>query len=135
MLPGYVGRYLAREAATTRGAVVRGVAAAAGALVVLGALGGALLAAGSALVSRLTLLEPVVVAVLFVLTAAMLAGRAPTLRVMLPERRASVAGFARLGAVYAAAGCVVPVFLGALTQALTLPPAATCSDTCRSSCS
>jgi cytochrome c-type biogenesis protein len=50
--------------------------------------------------------------------------RAPDLRVALPERRASVVGFGVFGAVYAvaAAGCVVPLFLGVVSQSLTLSP-------------
>lgn len=124
LLPGYVGYYLGREEADVRGALVRGAAATTGALLVLLVAGGVLLSAGQRVLSRVGLLEPVIGAGLVVLGALMLAGRAPSLHVILPERRASVAGFGLFGGVYAvaAAGCVVPVFLGVLTQSLTLPP-------------
>lgn len=53
----------------------------------------------------------------------MFTGRAPSLHVVLPEYRSSVTGFAVFGGVYglAAAGCVVPIFLGVVTQSLALP--------------
>jgi cytochrome c-type biogenesis protein len=125
LLPGYVGYYLGTEGADPRGALVRGVVAAGAALVVLGGVAGALLTAGGRLVRNLSALEPVVGAALVVLGALVLTGRAPELRVALPARRRSVAGFALFGAVYAlaAAGCVVPVFLAVVGQSLTLPPA------------
>lgn len=124
LLPGYVGYYLSQEEADLPGAVVRGLAAAGGALVTLGLLAGVILAAGQALVSRVTELEPVIGAGLAVLGGLMVAGRAPEVRLVLPERRSSVTGFAVFGAVYAlaAAGCVVPVFVGVITQSLALPP-------------
>jgi cytochrome c-type biogenesis protein len=124
LLPGYVGFYASQERADLRGAVVRGVAAAAGAFVVLAAVAGVVLAAGGSLVAGLTELEPVIGAALVVLGLLMLSGRAPEVRVLLPQRRSSVPGFALFGAVYAlaAAGCVVPAFVGVVTQSLTLPP-------------
>lgn len=125
LLPGYVGYYLSREDADPRGAVVRGLAAALGALVVLAGLGAILTVAGRSLVARLGLVEPVVGAALVVLGASMLVDRVPTptLHVVLPQRRSSIAGFALFGGVYAvaAAGCVVPVVFGVVTQALALP--------------
>ncbi|SFR43637.1 cytochrome c biogenesis CcdA family protein [Halogeometricum limi] len=125
LLPGYVGYYVGREDADLNGALVRGGAAALGALVVLAGIAGLLFTAGSAVVARLTLLEPVVGLALVVLGTLFVLGRAPTLHLQLPERRASVGGFALFGGVYAlaAAGCVVPVFVGVVTQSLTLAPA------------
>lgn len=125
LLPGYVGYYVGREDADVGGAVVRGGAAAGGALVALALVAALLFAAGTALVSRLALLEPVVGVALVGLGVLFVLDRAPTLHLQLPERRASVGGFAAFGGVYAlaAAGCVVPVFLGVVTQSLTLPAA------------
>jgi len=124
LLPGYVGYYLGREEADLGGAFARGTAATVGALAVLAAFGALLFVVGQRTLSRLGLLEPVVGAGLIALGALVLVGRAPSLHVVLPERRASVAGFALFGGVYAvaAAGCVVPVALGVLAQALALPP-------------
>ncbi len=123
LLPGYVGYYLSRSEADLSGAVVRGLAATLGALLTLAAVGGVLLTAGQRLVSGLSLLEPVIGGALVVFGVLVLTDRAPNVHVMLPERRASVGGFALFGAVYAvaAAGCVVPIFLGVVTQSLALP--------------
>jgi cytochrome c-type biogenesis protein len=125
LLPGYVGYYLGEDDATLSGAVVRGSAAAVGALVVLGGIAGVVLTLGQRLVRNLALVEPVVGALLVVLGVLYVTGRAPDLSVALPQRRASVAGFGLFGGVYAlaAAGCVVPLFLGVVSQSLTLPPA------------
>ena len=124
LLPGYVGYTLQDEGTGLGGATLRGLAASAGAVVVLATLGGLLLAVGGRLARRLPLLEPVVGAALVVLGVLVLTGRAPTLHLRLPERRSSVAGAAVFGGGYAlaAAGCVVPVVLGVFTQALTLTP-------------
>jgi len=126
LLPGYVGYYLTQEEATLGGALVRGAAATLGALVTLGAVGAAMLAAGQSLAARIALLEPVVGLLLVGVGLAIVAGRAPTLHLPLPERRRSIAGFALFGGVYAAAaaGCVVPLVLGVVARAATLPPAA-----------
>jgi cytochrome c-type biogenesis protein len=123
LLPGYVGYYLSREEADLGGAVVRGGAATAGALAVLGLVGWVLVALGTRVVSRLAFLEPVVGVGLVALGLLVLSGRAPTVHLLLPERRSSVVGFALFGGVYAvaAAGCVVPIVFGVVTQALTLP--------------
>ncbi|AFK18963.1 cytochrome C biogenesis protein [Haloferax mediterranei ATCC 33500] len=125
LLPGYVGYYLSRDEAGLGGAVTRGSVASLAALVVLGALGGALGFIGTRITSQITLLEPVIGAALVVFGLLMFTGRAPSLHVVLPEYRASVAGFGIFGAVYglAAAGCVIPIFLGVVTQSLALPPA------------
>ncbi len=123
LLPGYVGYYLRDDDATAGGAVVRGAAAAAGALLVLAALTGVVVSVGRSVASRLVYLEPVVGAALVVLGVAYLTDRAPEVRVGLPARRRSVAGFAAFGGTYAlaAAGCVAPVFLGVVAQSFALP--------------
>ncbi|MFB6196138.1 MAG: cytochrome c biogenesis CcdA family protein [Haloplanus sp.] len=124
LLPGYVG-YAVSDGTGLGGAAVRGVAASLGATLVLGAIGGLLLAVGQRLARHLTLLEPFVGAALVGLGALVLVDRAPTLHLRLPARRQSVAGCAIFGGGYAlaAAGCVVPVVLGVFTQSLTLAPA------------
>lgn len=124
LLPGYVGYTLQEAEPGLGGAALRGLAASAGAVLVLSAIGGLLLAVGGRLARHLTLLEPLVGAALIGLGALFLTDRAPTLHLRLPERRASVAGSAVFGGGYAlaAAGCVVPVVLGVFTQALTLAP-------------
>jgi cytochrome c-type biogenesis protein len=123
LLPGYVGYYVSREDADRSGAVVRGLTAALGALLVLSLVLGLLYTVGQSLVSRLTLFEPVVGVALVLVGGLYLLGRAPQLHLSLPQRRASVWGFGLFGGVYAlaAAGCVVPVFAGVVTQSLTLP--------------
>ncbi|WP_423751425.1 cytochrome c biogenesis CcdA family protein [Salinirarus marinus] len=123
LLPGYVGYYLSRNDADLGGALLRGVAAAGGALLVLGGVGGTLLAVGQQFARHLPLLEPAIGLALVVLGSLYLTGRTPAVHVELPERRASVAGFAVFGGGYAlaAAGCVVPVLLGVVAQSLALP--------------
>ena len=68
-------------------------------------------------------LEPIIGVGLIAFGIATLLNRGPELRVPLPERPASVTGFGVFGAVYAvaAAGCVVPLLFGVVTQALALP--------------
>jgi cytochrome c-type biogenesis protein len=123
LLPGYVGYYLSREEADLGGAVVRGGAATVGALAVLALVGWLLVSLGTRFVSNLAFFEPVVGVGLVGFGLLVLSGRAPTVHLVLPERRSSVSGFALFGGVYAvaAAGCVVPVVFGVVTQALTLP--------------
>jgi cytochrome c-type biogenesis protein len=123
LLPGYVGYYLSRDDADLGGAFLRGSAAAGGALVVLGGIGAVLFAVGQRLARHLPLLEPVIGLVLVALGVLFFTDRAPDVHLELPERRASIAGFAVFGGGYAlaAAGCVVPVFLGVVTQSLALP--------------
>jgi cytochrome c-type biogenesis protein len=122
LLPGYVGYYLSREEADLGGAVVRGAAATAGALAVLAVVGAVVVSVGSRFASGLAVIEPVVGLGLVGLGLLVLAGRTPTVHVLLPEHRSSVGGFALFGGVYAvaAAGGVVPIVVGVVTQALTL---------------
>ncbi|WP_142856715.1 cytochrome c biogenesis CcdA family protein [Salinigranum halophilum] len=123
LLPGYVGYYLSREEADLGGAVVRGGAATAGALAVLAVVGGALVSLGTRVVSNLAFLEPAVGVGLALFGLAVLLGRAPSVHLLLPEHRSSILGFVFFGGVYAvaAAGCVLPIVFGVVTQALTLP--------------
>lgn len=123
LLPGYVGYYLSQEEADLGGAVVRGGAATVGALAVLALVGGALVALGTRVVSNLAFLEPVVGVGLVLFGVAILTGRGPSVHMLLPEHRSSVSGFAFFGGVYAvaAAGCVLPIVFGVVTQAFTLP--------------
>lgn len=125
LLPGYVGYYLSQDDADVGGAVVRGGAAAFGALAVLALVGVVLVSLGTRFVSALAFLEPVVGVGLVALGLLVLSGRAPNVHLVLPKRRRSVGGFALFGGVYAvaAAGCVVPIVFGVVSQALTLPTA------------
>jgi len=123
LLPGYVGYYVAESDSDT--AVVAAAAAAAvGAVAALAAVAGLVLVVGQPVRDALPILEPVVGLGLVVFGALVVAGRGPELRVALPERPTSVLGFGAFGAVYAvaAAGCVVPLFVGVVAQALALPP-------------
>jgi len=123
LLPGYVGYYVERS--DDASGVLSAVAAAGGALVALGAIAALAFALGQTLTSVLPLFEPLVGVGLVAFGALTLAGRVPDLRVALPERPQSVLGFGVFGAVYAvaAAGCVAPLFLGVVTQALAFSPA------------
>ncbi|MFC6872429.1 cytochrome c biogenesis CcdA family protein [Halobellus marinus] len=119
LLPGYVGYYLKQN--SEQPALVSGAAAAAGAIVTLGGVAALAFALGTRLTSILPLFEPLIGAALVVFGVAVLAGKtAPT--IPLPERPESLLGFGIFGAVYAvaAAGCVVPVFLGVIAQASAL---------------
>ncbi|MDL5362270.1 cytochrome c biogenesis CcdA family protein [Halalkalicoccus sp. NIPERK01] len=128
LLPGYVGYYVSRAETGTRrpvgGALLRGLAAGAGVLTVFGALAALAVGVGQAGFERLVLFEPVVGAALVGAGLLVVLGRGPSLRVVLPERRTGVLGFAVFGAVYAlaAAGCVVPVVLGVFLGAVARPP-------------
>ncbi|MDL0128941.1 cytochrome c biogenesis protein CcdA, partial [Halobacterium salinarum] len=67
--------------------------------------------------------EPLIGLGLVVVGVLTAAGRGPRITVVLPERPASVVGFGVFGGVYAlaAAGCVVPVFIGVIGQAVEHP--------------
>ena len=122
LLPGYVGYYLSESDRDT-GMLAPAVAAAGGALGALGVVALLVLAAGQPVKTALPVLEPVVGGGLIAFGIVTLLNRGPELRVPLPERSASVTGFGVFGAVYAvaAAGCVVPLFFGVVTQALAMP--------------
>lgn len=125
LLPGYIGYYLSQTDADRPTAVVLPAFAAAGsALVVLAVIGVIGFALGRVFLTRLPLLEPIVGAGLVVLGGLMLLDLTPEMRIPLPERSGSTLGFSLFGAGYAgaAAGCVVPILLGVLAQALAFPP-------------
>jgi len=124
LLPGYVGYYVQRNGGGASGVGVWSAAAAAvGSVTSLGVIAVLVIAFGRRLTSVLPLLEPVVGIGLIAFGLLVLTGRAPTVSLPLPQRPESVMGFCVFGAVYAlaAAGCVVPLFIGVLTQAATLP--------------
>lgn len=122
LLPGYVGYYLS-ENDRDAGMVAPAVAAAGGALGSLAVVTLLVVAVGRPVKTALPVLEPVVGVGLIAFGLATLLNRGPEFHVPLPERPASVTGFGVFGAVYAvaAAGCVVPLLFGVLTQALALP--------------
>lgn len=130
LLPGYVGYYVAAtegEHAPLAGAATRGVAAAVGVLGTFVVLAGVAVAASGFVERVLHTVELLVGGLLIAFGIAVLAGKTGSLHVALPERRASVTGFALFGALYAfaATACVLPVFLGVALQATTLSPAGT----------
>lgn len=128
LVPGYVGYYVSASAQDTprAGLAVRALAAAGGVLVTLLTLGGLAVLVGQPVARALPTGELLVGAVLLVLGVAVLTDRGPDWQVPLPARRADTAGFALFGAGYAVAGagCVLPVFLGVVLEAMTLGPAA-----------
>ncbi|MFP4174990.1 MAG: cytochrome c biogenesis CcdA family protein [Halobacteriales archaeon] len=124
LLPGYIGYYAATqegEDAPLGGALLRGVAASAGVLVVFAVLAVVAVVVGNALEPYLFYLEAGVGVALVVFGAVVVSGRGFGWHVQLPRRRASVAGFAAFGALYAvaAAGCVAPVFVSVVLQSVT----------------
>lgn len=125
LLPGYVGYFLHHDDTGRSGVALPAVLASGGALAVLALVGTVGLTLGRTVLSHLPLLEPIVGIALLVFGVLLLGDHAPELRIPLPERSGSVWGFGLFGAAYAAAaaGCVVPVFLGVLAQALVFPPA------------
>jgi len=122
LLPGYVGYYLS-ESDDATGMLLPAVGAAGGSLGALAVVALAILAIGQSVKTVLPVLEPIVGVGLIVFGIVTLCDRGLELTLPLPERPASVTGFSVFGAVYAvaAAGCVVPLFLGVVTQALSLP--------------
>jgi cytochrome c-type biogenesis protein len=123
LLPGYVGFYVRNS--DGQGVVLPAAAAALGALLSLSVVGAVGFALGSAVVSNLTLFEPVAGLLLVVFGGLTLVGRTPQVHLTLPERPSSALGMAVFGSMYAlaAAGCVVPLLTGLFAQVLTLPPA------------
>jgi len=126
LLPGYVGFYVSSvdgDRASVTGAGVRGVVAAAGVLVTVALLGGAIAWVGQKALSGVTVFETLVGGLLVALGVAVALDRGPSLLLSLPRRRSSVLGFGLFGAGYALAGvgCVAPVFLGVVARAIALP--------------
>ncbi|ELY39163.1 cytochrome c biogenesis CcdA family protein [Natronorubrum tibetense] len=127
LLPGYVGFYVSQtegEQASLSGALSRGLVAGIGVLVTFGVLLVAAYWVGHSTLSNIVLFEPIVGAILVVFGLLVVFDRAPSLSIPLPKRRSSVLGFGVFGAGYAlaAAGCVAPLFVAVLAQALALPP-------------
>ncbi|MFP9193113.1 cytochrome c biogenesis CcdA family protein [Natronosalvus vescus] len=127
LLPGYVSYYVASTGENSPplgGAVVRGLAAAAGATTVLVALSAVALVFGEALARVLPFLEYGVGLALILLGAWVLWGGTGSIHVLLPERRSSRWGFAVFGGMYAlaATACVLPVFLALALRSVTMAP-------------
>ncbi len=119
LLPGYIGYYIQQTENNTLG-ILPASAAAIGSLAALATITGLTFVFGQWLTSMLPLLEPVVGIGLIWFGILVLFDRTPSKHASLPQRPESVLGFGVFGAVYAlaAAGCVVPLFLGVVTQAL-----------------
>jgi cytochrome c-type biogenesis protein len=122
LLPGYVGYYLSESDKET-GMLPPAGAAGFGALGSLSIVAVLVLAIGRPIQTALPVLEPVIGAGLILFGILTFLDRGPELSVPLPARSGTVTGFGVFGAVYAvaAAGCVVPLFFGVVTQALALP--------------
>ncbi|EMA27345.1 cytochrome c biogenesis CcdA family protein [Halobiforma nitratireducens] len=125
LLPGYVGYYVSatgRESPPLGGAVARGVAAAAGAILVLGILSAVALVAGDTLERVLPTFEYAVGVALIGLGGWIVAGGPGAIHGMLPKRRSSVLGFGLFGGMYAlaATACVLPLFLGIVLRTFTM---------------
>lgn len=121
LLPGYVGYALDRGTDGPSG-VTAAAAAAVGSLSVLGGVSALAFALGRRVTGLLPIFEPLVGVGLVVFGLLSLSDRR-MVSVPLSARPDSAAGFGVFGGAYAlaAAGCVVPVFLGVLAQALTFP--------------
>lgn len=123
LLPGYVGYYV-QHAERERTGLLSASVAAVGALAALGVVAALAFALGRALTTLLPLFEPFVGLVLIAFGLLALSDRDRVANVSLPRRPESLLGFGLFGAMYAlaAAGCVAPLFLGVVTQALTFAP-------------
>ncbi|QGN06667.1 cytochrome C biosynthesis protein [Halorhabdus sp. CBA1104] len=125
LLPGYVGYYLRERPAEAKspvtGALLGGVAASVGIVATFAVLGALTATIGQTLTQYVSTLEVGVGLTLVVLGVITLAEWSPGWRVRLPQRRATITGFAAFGGLYAiaATGCLAPVFLGLVSQALT----------------
>lgn len=132
LLPGYVGYYLGQDdgpipvGRRLRRAAAVGAVASLGFFLVYAALAGFVVASGTRALAGISVLEPVVGALLIVLGAGMASGRVDpaALHVRLPERERSPSGFLLFGIAYAAAaaGCTAPVFVGVATLGLSTGP-------------
>lgn len=126
LLPGYVGFYVNQtdaNEASLGGAGIRGIVAGIGVLATFGALTGATLFVGHSTLENITLFESLVGVLLVLFGALVVTGRAPSLSIPLPKRRASVLGFGVFGAGYAlaGAGCVAPIFIAVMARSASLP--------------
>ena len=127
LLPGYVGYYVSvaddEGEDVLRGTASRGLAAVLGVAAVFALIGVAVVLARPLVEPAIRVLEPLVGVAFVGFGLVVVANRGAGWHVALPERRASLAGFAVFGAVYAvaAAGCVAPVFLAIVVRAVSLP--------------
>jgi cytochrome c-type biogenesis protein len=122
-LPGYIGYYMNQS--DTPSGLLSGITAASGAVVMLGIVAGLTAMIGRRLTAILPLFEPVVGAALIVLGVLLwVEVEWASTTIPLTHRPDSLLGFGIFGAVYAiaAAGCVIPLFLGVVTQAVSLSP-------------
>ncbi|WP_245779511.1 cytochrome c biogenesis CcdA family protein [Halostagnicola kamekurae] len=127
LLPGYVGFYVNQtegQGSSVSGSVLRGLVAGIGVLVTFTALFGAAYWLGQNLLTNITILETAVGVALVAFGLLVVFDLAPSLSVPLPKRRSGLAGFGIFGAGYAlaAAGCVAPVFIGVVSQSMTMDP-------------
>ncbi|MGM0605007.1 MAG: cytochrome c biogenesis CcdA family protein [Halobacteriota archaeon] len=127
LLPGYLGWYLGSVGTETRSLardVLRGLSAAVGVGGVFLALIGLVSAIGEAVEPWLGTLELLTGVALIGFGLLLLAGVSSGWHLPLPAHRGGLAGFAAFGAVYAiaAAGCVAPLFLAVVIQALSMGP-------------
>jgi cytochrome c-type biogenesis protein len=123
LLPGYIGYYLSVSDTNSK-MIFPAAAAAGGALGSLSLIAALVLAIGQPIKQLLPVFEPVIGFGLIVFGGLTLFNKGPNIHIRFPERPATASGFGVFGAVYAvaAAGCVVPLFLGVLSQALTHTP-------------
>lgn len=125
LLPGYVAYYTNQHGDREVTQPIRqGLTAAAGVLVVFGALTLVVYGFDSHVVSSVSGLEPLAGGVLVALGMVTLAGRAPSIHVQLPRRRNTLSGVFTFGGIYAiaAAGCSLPVLLAVVAEALAMAP-------------
>lgn len=130
LLPGYISYYVATvdgERAPLSGALARGGAASVGAVGTFLVLSIVAFFAGELFERTIPLLEYLVGVLLVALGLLVLRKGTLSFTVALPERRASVLGFALFGAVYAlaATACVLPLFLSVSVLSFELPAAGT----------
>lgn len=126
LLPGYLAFYVGDDASGgLRRAAAVGLLASAGFFAVFAVLAGVVVAVGASALRNVSLLEPVVGAVLVVLGVAMIRGWTGP-HVALPERRHGAPAYFLFGVVYAvaAAGCTAPVFVAVALLGISNGPVA-----------
>lgn len=122
LLPGYVGYTVHRtEGHGIERSLGRGLTAGIGVLLVLGAVTGIFVFAGTQLIAGLAIVEPAVGILIAAFGALLILGRGPSLTIPLPGRPDGLLGFGLFGAGYslAAVGCALPVFVGVVGIAMT----------------
>ncbi len=127
LLPGYVGYYVSStgtDSVPIGGSLLRGVAAAGGALAAFAGLSAIAIVAGSTLERLLPIVEPLIGLGLIALGVHLLWNGWGSLHVPLPARRSTVLGFGLFGAVYAVAAtaCVLPLFLALALRSVSMGP-------------